>query len=115
MLLNGGALLGRRILSPRSVELMRSNHLGSMFRGLRGNEEGMGFGLSVAITLDETKTRWRRSNGSAGWEGAFGTQSWSDPREEIIGVIMLQQSVPQVQADFNNAVMQAITQSNPPR
>lgn len=115
MLLNGGALGSRRILSPRSVELMRSNLTGELYRGMNGTEDGVGFGLAVAVTLDETRSRLRRSNGSAGWEGAFGTMTWSDPREELVGVLMLQQNVPQLQADYGVAVMQAITDSNPPR
>jgi len=113
MLLNGGELDGRRILSPRTVELMQANHVGDLFHGMRGNEDGMGFGLGVAITLDETKAVWRRSAGSAGWYGAFGTIVWSDPREGIVAVLMTHQSVPQLQSDFGNAVMQAIVQSRP--
>jgi CubicO group peptidase (beta-lactamase class C family) len=113
MLLNGGQLDGKRLLSPRSVELMRTNHVGDLFHGMRGNEEGMGFGLAIAVTLDETKAAWRRSVGSAGWYGAYGTISWNDPREGIAAVLMLQQSVPAVQADFGAAVMQAIVASRP--
>jgi CubicO group peptidase (beta-lactamase class C family) len=113
MLLNGGELQGHRILAPRTVELMQTNHVGDLFHGMRGNEDGMGFGLGVAVTLDETKAVWRRSAGSAGWYGAFGTILWSDPREGIVAVLMTHQSVPQLQNDFGNAVMQAITQSRP--
>lgn len=115
MLLNGGSLGNRRILAPRSVELMRSNLTDDLFRGMNGTEDGVGFGLAIAVTLDQTKSRWPRSNGSAGWEGAFGTMTWSDPREELVAVIMLQQNVPQVHIDYGNAILQAITDSNPPR
>lgn len=115
MLLNGGELDGRRILSPRTVELMRTNHVGDLFHGMRGNEDGMGFGLGVAVTLDETKAVWRRSTGSAGWYGAFGTIVWHDPREGIVAVLATHQSVPQLQADFGSAVMQAIVDSRPAR
>ena len=115
MLLNGGQLDGQRLLSPRSVEQMRTNHVGELFHGMRGNEDGMGFGLGIAVTLDETVAVWRRSVGSAGWYGAFGTISWNDPREGIAAVLMLQQSVPAVQNDFGTLVMQAIVESRPPR
>jgi len=87
--------------------------VGDLFHGMRGNEDGMGFGLAIAVTLDETKAAWRRSVGSAGWYGAYGTISWNDPREGIAAVLMLQQSVPAVQADFGAAVMQAIVTSRP--
>jgi CubicO group peptidase (beta-lactamase class C family) len=115
MLLNGGALDGRRILAPRTVELMRTNHVGDTFRGMRGNDDGMGFGLGVAVTLDETRAMWRRSAGSAGWFGAFGTIVWHDPREGIVAVLMTQQSSAALQNDFGNAVMQAIVESRPRR
>jgi CubicO group peptidase (beta-lactamase class C family) len=115
MLLNGGELDGVRILSPRTVELMRTNHVADLFNGMRGNEDGMGFGLGVAITLDETKAVWRRSAGSAGWYGAFGTIVWHDPREGIVAVLATQQSSAALQNDFGNAVMQAITSSRPAR
>ena len=113
MLLNGGELQGHRILAPRTVELMQTNQVGDLFHGMRGNEDGMGFGLGVAVTLDETRAVWRRSAGSAGWYGAFGTILWSDPREGIVALLMTHQSVPQLQSDFGNAVMQAIIQSRP--
>jgi CubicO group peptidase (beta-lactamase class C family) len=113
MLLNGGELDGRRVLAPRTVELMRTNHVGNLFHGMRGNEEGVGFGLGVAVTLDETVAAWRRSAGSAGWYGAFGSITWNDPREGIVAVLMTQQSSAQLQNDFGNAVLQAITDSKP--
>jgi CubicO group peptidase (beta-lactamase class C family) len=113
MLLNGGELDGVRILAPRTVELMRTNHVGDLFHGMRGNEDGMGFGLGVAITLDETKATWRRSVGSAGWYGAFGTIAWHDPREGIVAVLATQQSSAALQSDFGAMVMQAIVASRP--
>lgn len=115
MLLNGGELDGKRLLAPRTVELMRTNQVGDLYHGMRGNESGMGYGLGVSVTLDETRAVWPRSNGSAGWYGAFGTLTWNDPREGIVGVLMIQQPSTQVQSDFGNAVLQAITQSRPTR
>lgn len=111
MLLNGGELDGKRILAPRTVEMMRTDQIPGLFRGMAGNEEGVGFGYGVAVTLDSTKARWRRSNGSAGWSGAFGTLSWNDPAEQIVGVLMLQQNSSPVQVDFGDAIMKAILPS----
>ena len=111
MLVNGGELDGKRILSPKTVQLMSMNHVGDLFKGLRGRDTGMGFGLTVYVTLDEANaTRWRTS-GSFGWAGAFGTITWSDPKEELIGVLMIQQSNDLVQSDFSTVVMQAILES----
>jgi CubicO group peptidase (beta-lactamase class C family) len=112
MLVNGGELDGKRILSPKTVQLMSMNHVGELFRGLRGVDSGNGFGLTVYVTLDEAKApRWRTA-GSFGWAGAFGTITWSDPKEELFGVLMIQQSDETVQRDFGTAVMQAIVESN---
>jgi len=108
MLLNGGELFGNRLLSPRSVRMMSSNQLGDLYTGLRRNQEGMGFGYTVAVTLDPIAANARRSAGAFGWGGAFGTRSWTDPEEELTAVIMLQQPFPPAQYDFENAVQQAI-------
>lgn len=109
MLLNGGELNGKRILSPRTVELMGSNHVGEMFNGKLGRPaHGMGFGLLVAVIQDSTAAGLRVSNASFGWDGAFGTQTWVDPKEKMVTIIMMQTQTPALQRDFENAVMQAI-------
>ena len=54
MLLNGGQLNGKRLLSPRTVDLMASNHVGDMFNGKLGRPaHGMGYGLLVGIVEDD--------------------------------------------------------------
>jgi CubicO group peptidase (beta-lactamase class C family) len=108
MLLSGGQLNGHRLLSPRTVSLMATNHVGDLFSGLATGQQGMGFGFTVAVVLDSAKAHSRRSNGAFGWGGAFGTISWTDPQEQMCAVLMLQQRDQQVQRDFENAVMQAI-------
>lgn len=110
MLVNGGQLHGNRLLSPRTVELMAANHVGDLFGGLYGGQKGMGFGLTVAVVLDAVSANSRRSNGAFGWGGAFGTISWTDPKEQLTAVLMLQQPNREVQRDFENAVMQAIVE-----
>ena len=111
MLANGGELNGKRFLSPRTVELMASNHVGDMFNGQLGRPaHGMGFGLSVAVIQDAVAAGLRVSNGSFGWDGAFGTQVWIDPKEKMVDILMIQTQVPPVQRDFENAVMQAIVE-----
>lgn len=111
MLLNGGELHGRRLLSPRTVDLMASNHVGDMFNGKLGRPaHGMGYGLLVGIVEDGVAAGLRVSNGSFGWDGAFGTQTWIDPKEKMVTIVMIQTQVTQVQRDFENAVMQAIVE-----
>ena len=111
MLLHGGVLNGKRLLSPRTVELMASNHVGDMFNGKLGRPaHGMGYGLLVGIVEDAVAAGLRVSNGSFGWDGAFGTQTWIDPKEKMVTIVMIQTQVVPVQRDFENAVMQAIVE-----
>lgn len=105
MLVNGGELFGNRLLSPRTVRMMSSNQTKDLFSN---NAQGQGFGYTVATSENPIVAKQRRSQGAFGWGGALGTRSWSDPEEELTAVIMIQQPVPQVQKDFENAVQQAI-------
>jgi CubicO group peptidase (beta-lactamase class C family) len=108
MLANGGELNGQRILSPRTVDLMASNHVGDLYKGTGSNMDGMGFGLTVDVVLDNVTANARKSNGSFGWGGAFGTYYWVDRKEQLAAVMMIQTPHPSLRRDFENAVMQAI-------
>lgn len=89
MLLNNGELDGVHILSRKSVELMRSNHLGNLPRaGLL--PEGFGFGLTFAVDLGPGKAPAVGSAGEYYWGGAAGTSFWIDPSEKMIGVFLIQ-------------------------
>ncbi len=111
MLANGGELNGKRLLSPRTVELMASDHVGDLFDGKLPPlfpERGFGFGLQVAIMEDNIGAGWRLPNGSYGWLGAYGTQVWVNPQEELVTLVMIQNMNPEVHRDFENAVVQAL-------
>ena len=109
MLVNGGELNGRRLLSPRTVDLMSSNHVGNLFAESSAARAGMGFGLTVEVVVDQIAANRRTSNGSFGWDGAFGTHYWVDRKEEIAGLLLIQRSTyAQLNRDFENAVMQAV-------
>jgi CubicO group peptidase (beta-lactamase class C family) len=111
MLLNGGRLGEARILSPRSVELLSTNQVGDMFVGQLGRPKGMGFGFTVEVVENSSEAGTYRSDGSFGWDGAFGTHFWIDPKEELVAVLMIQTSVGRmIHRDFETAVMQAIVQ-----
>jgi len=105
MLLNGGQHNGKRLLSPRMVELMRSVYAPDT---LPGRTRGEGYGLSVRVVNDPVARNTLLSEGSFGWSGLFGTHFWVDPKEKLIGVLMTQTSAPGINADFENAVMQAV-------
>ena len=108
MLVNGGVLNGKRLLSPRTIDLMAANHVGDLYAGTGGSTEGMGFGLTVDVVLDSATSGRRVSNGTFAWGGAFGTYFWVDRKEQIVGVLMVQEPVSTLRGDFQNAVMQAI-------
>ncbi len=110
MLVNGGEWNGVRVLSPRTVALMASNHVGDLYTGAGAGArvQGLGFGLSMEVVLDAITANRRTSEGSFGWDGAFGTHFWVDPKERLIGVLMVQTPGTGVTRDFENAVMQAI-------
>jgi CubicO group peptidase (beta-lactamase class C family) len=110
MLVNNGQLNGKRILSPRTVDLMASNHVGDLYSGVGQRLKGMGFGLTVEVVMDGVAANRRESNGSFGWDGAFGTHFWVDRKEQLVGLLMVQESNGQLMRDFENAVMQAIVE-----
>ena len=90
MLLNGGELNGVRILGRKSVELMSADHLGDMPRGSSLLPTGYGFGLTVAVSHGAGRTGSVGSAGEYFWGGAAGTRFWIDPKEQMIGIFMIQ-------------------------
>jgi CubicO group peptidase (beta-lactamase class C family) len=99
MLVQGGELDGVRVLAPRTVELMRTNHLpggGDLSSvALPGGYgevgfAGMGFGLTVAVSLGPAATGVVGSPGEFMWGGAASTSFWVDPIDEVVAVFMTQ-------------------------
>ncbi|MGN7999655.1 serine hydrolase domain-containing protein [Sphingomonas sp. 22176] len=98
MLLNRGALDGVRIVSPKTIDLMTTNHLpggsdlAAMSRALfsEATNAGTGFGLGFAINLDVAKTLIPGSVGEFYWGGMFSTAFFVDPVERISMVFMTQ-------------------------
>ncbi|HEY7911410.1 MAG TPA: serine hydrolase domain-containing protein [Blastocatellia bacterium] len=85
MLLNGGELEGRRILSRKTVELMTVNHLnGTAFR------EGVGFGLGFYVVENLGARGLPGSVGEYGWGGAYHSTYWVDPKEQLVVVYFTQ-------------------------
>jgi len=85
MLLAGGSLDGKRLLSRKSVELMISNGLGDV-----GYRDGEGFGLGFSISTDVGRRGVPGSLGEFGWGGAYHSVYWVDPREDLIVVYLTQ-------------------------
>src|ERR1700749_2060830 len=122
-LLNGGELGGVRLLGPKTLALMTSNHLPGgrylteLSRSLfsEAGYNGIGFGLGVSVTMDPAKTLIPGSAGEYAWGGAATTSFWIDPAEELIAIFMTQvlpSSAYPVRRELRTMVYAAITDSN---
>jgi CubicO group peptidase (beta-lactamase class C family) len=101
MLLNGGELNGVRLLSPKTIALMASDHLPPSIRR-SGYEDmaptvemGQSFGLGFAVRTDVGRNPLPGSVGDYFWAGAYGTYFWIDPQAKIFAVMMIQMPFPQ--------------------
>jgi CubicO group peptidase (beta-lactamase class C family) len=90
MLLNGGEIDGVRILSPKTVDIMTVNQVGTLFAELGPNNAGRGFGLGFDVIEDLGKTGQHGSVGAFGWGGAYHTTYWADPKEKLVVLLMTQ-------------------------
>jgi len=98
MLLNGGALDGVRLVSPKTLELMSHNHLPgskdlpdlavSLFSEV--TYAGVGFGLGFAVSVSPARGLLPGSPGDISWGGLASTYFWVDPREQLIVIFMTQ-------------------------
>jgi CubicO group peptidase (beta-lactamase class C family) len=86
MLLNQGQYEGKRLLSRKTVQLMSSDHLGT----IPGMGPGVGFGLGFQVSKAPGEAGMMGSPGEYNWGGAAGTRFWIDPQEELIGIFMIQ-------------------------
>jgi CubicO group peptidase (beta-lactamase class C family) len=85
MLLNGGALDGVRILAPRTVRLMATNQVGTIYR-----TPGLGFGLGFEV-VQTFGAGGLSAEGTFSWGGAYGSNYRVDPRDQLVMVFMIQQ------------------------
>jgi CubicO group peptidase (beta-lactamase class C family) len=122
-LINGGELGGVRLIGPKTLALMASNHLPggrdltemsrSMFS--EATNAGLGFGLGFSVTMNPSQMLIPGSAGEYAWGGAASTAFWIDPAEELITVFMTQllpsSSYP-VRRELRTMIYAGITDSN---
>jgi CubicO group peptidase (beta-lactamase class C family) len=130
MLLNGGELDGIRLLSPKTVELMTSDHLPpgvtynpAYVAGVQDiaptPEMGEGFGLGFLVRKDVGHNPLPGSVGDFSWTGAHGTYFWVDPKEKLVATLMVQNPFDDkgwaksshYRREMRNLVYQAVTVS----
>ncbi|MEA2640073.1 MAG: hypothetical protein QOF51_1467 [Chloroflexota bacterium] len=115
MMLNGGRQGNERVLSRPSVELMTTDQLTPEQKAVSGlvpgyfDSHGWGFGVSIITRRDSVAG----TLGTFGWDGGLGTSWYSDPREEMVAILMTQGAwtsprPPAVCVDFWASAYQAI-------
>ena len=85
MVVNGGELDGVRLVGPKTIELMSSSHTGTLF-----NEGRTGFGLGFEVVEHVGRSGEHGSVGLLSWGGAYHTDFWADPKEQVVAVLMTQ-------------------------
>ena len=87
MLLNGGELNGKRILSPGTIQIMASNQIGDHLMWGDTNKTRR-FGLGFGILTDYAERTLMIPAGSYGWDGMFASHFWVDPKNKMVVVFM---------------------------
>ena len=85
MMLNGGELEGVRLLSPTTVKLMTSNHVGTLYQN-----GALGWGLGFEVVEQTGRAPRYGAAGEFSWSGAYHTTYWADPAEKLVVVFMTQ-------------------------
>jgi CubicO group peptidase (beta-lactamase class C family) len=118
----GGSLGDARLIGPKTLALMRANHLPggrdlsdmsiSLFS--EATFKGVGFGLGFAMTTDVARTQIAGSVGEYWWGGAASTAFWIDPLEDVC-VVFLTQFMPSslypIRRELRTMINAAVTES----
>lgn len=111
MVLNGGDLNGRRVLSADATKQMTSLQSDELETGFT---PGNGWGLGFCLIRKPQGATDALSAGSFGHGGAFGTQGWIDPKQELIYVLLIARQnfgngdASEIRAEFQRLVSGAI-------
>ena len=109
MLLNGGEFKNTRYLAPRTVQMMRTNHLQA--KPLGTVRPGTGWGMDLRVIMDAAAAGEPTSDGTADWFGINGTWFWIDPAADLTFVGMIQhrgRASGEIQGVSRNLVYQAL-------
>jgi CubicO group peptidase (beta-lactamase class C family) len=89
MMLNKGEFNGKRIISEKVVAEMTKVQTGDIKTGF---VEGMGFGYGWAVVREPKGVTEMLSPGTFGHGGAFGTQGWIDPTQDLFCILLIQRT-----------------------
>ena len=89
MLLNGGSMNGKAILTKESHALMTRTQTGDIKTGFT---DGMSWGFGFQVVKEPQGVTAMLSPGTFGHGGAYATQSWADPKRDRIYVLMIQRA-----------------------
>jgi CubicO group peptidase (beta-lactamase class C family) len=114
MMLNQGKYGNERILSRLSVEVMTTDQLTPAQKAVSSlpplpgffETHGWGFGVGIVTKRDDLAL----VPGRFGWDGSLGTSWFSDPKEDLVGILLTQRVLTtlDVLRDFSTLVYQAI-------
>lgn len=116
MMLDGGILQGARILSPTTIKLMASDHLGQRSSdtfspgGITFGVEGYTFGLGFMVRQNVGLSGIPGSQGEYMWAGAGGTFFWIDPKERM-AVVMMAQTPSAIRIKYRHLIKQLVAQA----
>jgi CubicO group peptidase (beta-lactamase class C family) len=105
MLLNGGELEGARLLSPTTVKLMTSNHVGTLYQN-----GALGWGLGFEVVEQVGRAPRYGAAGEFSWSGAYHTTYWADPAEQLV-VVFLSQLLPAGPVNLTTRVRTLVNQA----
>jgi CubicO group peptidase (beta-lactamase class C family) len=89
MVAGGGALDGVRVLGPRTLAYMASDHLGpEVDRRSPFLPPGHGYGLGIAVRAEVGVAPTIGSVGEFSWGGVSGVAFWVSPRDALFAIVM---------------------------
>ena len=92
MFLNGGELMGRRLLEPETVAVMTANRVpdGLLPIGFSRPMHGAGWTLGFCVVMDGARYEHPMTDGTYWWDGSAGTRSWIDPNYDMVTIVNAQ-------------------------
>ncbi len=106
MMLNGGEAAGRTYLSTAAVKQLTTTQTGEIKTGFT---TGMSWGLGFQVVKEPQGVTAMLAPGTFGHGGAYGTQSWGDPKSGVIYILMIQRA--KMQNGDGSAIRQAFQET----